>query len=164
MDGGEWLAFELSSGLTSDSGWISLDRNARWRSSIRRQSFQILQQEQYAHYEDNAFQSVAVAPVSTFSAEVDTSSYSFVRKQLNAGVLPQKDAVRVEEMINYFEYAWPAPKSSVVPFEPTVVVSDSPWGKGRKLVHIGIKGYEIERNEAPDANLVLLLDVSGSMN
>ncbi len=67
-------------------------------------------------------------------------------------------------MINYFDYAWPKPESSEVPFEPTVVVSDSPWGKGRKLVHIGIKGYEVERSAAPDVNLVLLLDVSGSMN
>jgi Ca-activated chloride channel family protein len=83
---------------------------------------------------------------------------------LNGGTLPQKDSVRVEEMINYFDYAWPVPESRKVPFEPTVVVSDSPWSKGKKLVHIGIKGYEIKRSEAPDANLVLLLDVSGSMN
>jgi Ca-activated chloride channel family protein len=87
-----------------------------------------------------------------------------VRRQLNAGLLPQKDAVRVEEMVNYFDYAWPAADSAKVPFKPTVVVSDSPWGKGRKLIHIGIKGYEIAREQAPDANLVLLLDVSGSMD
>jgi Ca-activated chloride channel family protein len=72
--------------------------------------------------------------------------------------------VRAEEMINYFEYAWPAARTRSTPFKPTVVVSDSPWNKGRKLIHIGIKGYDIERENAPDANLVLLLDVSGSMN
>ena len=119
--------------------------------------------DKFQHFEINPLKRVADEPVSTFSVDVDTASYSFARRMLNGGALPQKDAVRVEEMINYFDYAWPAPKSSAVPFEPTVVVSDSPWGKGRKLVHIGIKGYEIEPGSAPDANLVLLLDVSGSM-
>jgi Ca-activated chloride channel family protein len=120
--------------------------------------------DKFQHFEINPLKRAADEPVSTFSADVDTASYSFARRMLNEGSLPQKDAVRVEEMINYFDYAWPAPRSTQVPFEPTVVVSDSPWGKGRKLVHIGIKGYEIERAGAPDVNLVLLLDVSGSMN
>ena len=118
----------------------------------------------FEHFDSNPLQRVSEHPVSTFSADVDTASYSFVRAQLDRGVLPQKDAVRVEEMINYFDYAWPAARSRKTPFEPTVVVSDSPWGKGKKLVHIGIKGYEVDRESAPDANLVLLLDVSGSMN
>jgi Ca-activated chloride channel family protein len=120
--------------------------------------------DKFQHFEINPLKRVADEPVSTFSVDVDTASYSFSRRMLNAGSLPQKDAVRVEEMINYFDYAWPAPKTSTVPFEPTVIVSDSPWGKGRKLVHIGIKGYEVDRAEAPDVNLVLLLDVSGSMD
>ena len=119
--------------------------------------------DKFQHFEVNPLRRVADDPVSTFSVDVDTASYSFSRRILNGGSLPQKDAVRVEEMINYFDYAWPAPKSSAVPFEPTVVVSDSPWSKGKRLVHVGIKGYEIDRGEAPDANLVLLLDVSGSM-
>jgi Ca-activated chloride channel family protein len=79
-------------------------------------------------------------------------------------VLPQVDAVRAEEMINYFDYAWPVPESRDPPFKPTVTVTDSPWGEGKKLVHIGIKGYELPRYQRPDVNLVLLLDVSGSMN
>ena len=120
--------------------------------------------DKFEHFDLNAFKQVAEEPVSTFSADVDSSSYSFVRKQLNAGVLPQKDAVRSEEMINYFDYSWPAAESRERPFRPTVVVSDSPWGKGRKLVHIGIKGYELDARQRPDANLVLLLDVSGSMD
>jgi Ca-activated chloride channel family protein len=119
--------------------------------------------DRFQHFEVNPLLRVDDVPVSTFSVDVDTASYSFTRRMVNEGSLPQKDAVRVEEMINYFDYAWPAPKSRTVPFEPTVVVSDSPWGKGKRLVHIGIKGYELERSEAPDANLVLLLDVSGSM-
>jgi len=120
--------------------------------------------DKFEQFQVNSFKQVAEAPVSTFSADVDTASYSFVRRQLNSGRLPQKDSVRVEEMINYFDYAWPAATSAKAPFKPTVVVSDSPWDKGRKLVHIGIKGYEISRDQTPDANLVLLLDVSGSMD
>ena len=120
--------------------------------------------DKFEKFDVNPVKQVADEPVSTFSADVDTASYSFVRRQLNAGRLPQKDSVRVEEMINYFDYAWPAANSAKAPFKPTVVVSDSPWGKGRKLVHIGIKGYEISRDDAPGANLVLLLDVSGSMD
>jgi len=120
--------------------------------------------DKFEQFDVNPVKQVAEAPVSTFSADVDTASYSFVRRQLNSGRLPQKDAVRVEEMINYFDYAWPAATSAKAPFKPTVVVSDSPWGKGRKLVHIGIKGYEISQDQAPATNLVLLLDVSGSMD
>jgi Ca-activated chloride channel family protein len=121
--------------------------------------------DQFQTFELNPVQRVTPDNhTSTFSADVDTASYSFVRGELNDGVLPQKDAVRAEEMINYFDYSWPAARSRSAPFKPTVVVSDSPWNQGRKLVHIGIKGYEIDRDRAPDANLVLLLDVSGSMN
>jgi len=122
--------------------------------------------DKFEHFEVNSIKQPAIEAerVSTFSADVDTSSYSFVRKQLEQGHLPQKDAVRAEEMINYFDYAWPAADSREQPFRPTIVVSDSPWGKGRKLIHIGIKGYEIPANKRPDANIVMLLDVSGSMN
>jgi Ca-activated chloride channel family protein len=120
--------------------------------------------DKFEHFDLNPVRQVAQEPVSTFSVDVDTASYSFVRAQLNAGELPEKDAVRVEEMINYFDYAWPAAASRSAPFKPTVVVGDSPWSKHKKLVHIGIKGYEVDRGKAPDANLVLLLDVSGSMN
>ena len=120
--------------------------------------------DKFQHFDVNPVKRAAEEQVSTFSVDVDTASYSFVRRQLQAGKLPQKDAVRVEEMINYFDYSWPAADTRAQPFKPTVVVSDSPWTKGRKLVTIGIKGYEIPRGEQPDANLVLLMDVSGSMS
>jgi Ca-activated chloride channel family protein len=120
--------------------------------------------DRFRHFETNAVKRVTDEPVSTFSVDVDTASYSFVRRQLNAGTLPQADAVRVEEMINYFDYGWPVPESREQPFRPTVTVSDSPWSEGRKLVHIGIKGYALPASRHPDVNLVLLLDVSGSMN
>jgi len=118
----------------------------------------------FGHFESNPLKRVADAPVSTFSVDVDTASYAVVRRQINEGQLPPADAVRVEEMINYFDYAWPAATSRNQPFRPTIAVSDSPWSEGRKLIHIGIKGYELPVRQQPDVNLVLLLDVSGSMN
>jgi Ca-activated chloride channel family protein len=120
--------------------------------------------DKFAQFEINPVKRTVDAPESTFSVDVDTASYSFVRRQLNDGVVPPANAVRTEEMINYFSYDWPAAESRDQPFKPTVTVSDSPWNKGRKLVHIGIKGYEVPAKQRPDVNLVLLLDVSGSMN
>ncbi len=118
---------------------------------------------QFEAFASNAVKQVAVEPVSTFSIDVDTAAYGFVRRSLLAGRMPPKDAVRVEEMINYFPYAYPRPESAAVPFQPTVTVTPAPWKPTNKLVHIGIKGYEIAAKERPRANLVLLLDVSGSM-
>jgi Ca-activated chloride channel family protein len=103
-------------------------------------------------------------PVSTFSIDVDTASYSFVRRMINQGQLPPKDAVRVEEMINYFSYDYALPESKDEPFKPTVAVYTTPWNAETKLVHIGIKGHDIAKNTKPHSNLVFLIDVSGSMN
>ena len=111
----------------------------------------------------NPVKQVASEPVSTFSIDVDTASYSFVRRALNAGHLPPKDAVRVEELINYFPYAYPAPETAETPFKPTVTVMPSPWNAANKLVHVAIKGYDLKSTERPRANLVFLMDVSGSM-
>jgi Ca-activated chloride channel family protein len=120
--------------------------------------------EKFTSFEVNPVKRVADEPKSTFSIDVDTSSYSFVRRRLEEGALPTADMARTEEMINYFSYDWPGTSSRNQPFKPTVTVSDSPWNKGRKLVHIGIRGYELPARQRPDVNLVLLLDVSGSMN
>jgi len=113
---------------------------------------------------ENAFKIVREAPVSTFSIDVDTASYSFTRASLNRSVLPQPAAVRVEELINYFPYAYPAPASASEPFHTTVAVFPSPWSEGRKIVQIGIKGYAVQPATRPRANLVFLIDTSGSMN
>jgi Ca-activated chloride channel homolog len=113
--------------------------------------------------EVNPVKQVATEPVSTFSTDVDTASYAFVRRALNSGRLPPKDAVRVEEMINYFPYAYPGPDSIDVPFKPTVTVTPSPWNPSNQLVHVAIKGYDLKSTERPRANLVFLMDVSGSM-
>ncbi|MCC6780041.1 MAG: von Willebrand factor type A domain-containing protein [Hyphomicrobiales bacterium] len=113
---------------------------------------------------ENAFKVVREAPVSTFSIDVDTASYSFMRASLARNVLPQPASVRVEEMINYFPYAYPAPSSADEPFRTTVAVYPSPWSEGRKIVRIGIKGYAVQTATRPRANLVFLIDTSGSMN
>ncbi len=87
-----------------------------------------------------------------------------MRRQLNEGVLPPKDAVRIEEMVNYFDYDYAVPETKAQPFQPSVAVEPCPWKKGDKLIHIGIKGYDIPANEHPHSNLVFLLDTSGSMS
>lgn len=120
--------------------------------------------DKFEDFETSPIKVAKEEPVSTFSVDVDTASYGFMRRQLNQGVLPQKDAIRLEELINYFDYAYPLPETKEVPFKPSVVVTDSPWSVGKKLVHIGIKGYDIDPSEQPRSNLVFLLDVSGSMN
>lgn len=124
---------------------------------------QIYETEEYANAPINKIKLTSESPVSTFSIDVDTASYSLIRNQLNSGYLPPSDAVRVEEMINYFDYAYPLPTSESAPFKATTQVLDSPWNKDKKLVHIGIQGYDIDTSEKPDSNLVFLLDVSGSM-
>ena len=103
-------------------------------------------------------------PVSTFSIDVDTASYSFVRRSLKEGFVPQADTVRVEEMINYFPYDWKGPDSASTPFNSTVSVMPTPWNTDTKLMHIAIKGFDIKPTEQPKANLVFLIDVSGSMD
>ncbi|WP_075188290.1 vWA domain-containing protein [Teredinibacter haidensis] len=118
--------------------------------------------DRFEAFETNPIKRTSEEPVSTFSIDVDTASYSFVRRQLNHGLLPQKNAVRLEEMVNYFDYAYPQPNDRSEPFNRSVLVMDSPWHKQKKLIHIGIKGYEL--TEQPKSNIVFLLDVSGSMN
>lgn len=120
--------------------------------------------EEYSEYQRNKIVQVTDEPVSTFSADVDTASYSLARNQINRGLLPAQQAVRPEEFINYFNYDYPMAESKSQPFKPTVSVLDSPWNEGRKLIHIGIKGYDIEPEALPDSNIVFLIDVSGSMN
>ena len=119
--------------------------------------------DKFTSVAENAFKIVREAPVSTFSIDVDTASYSWVRASLNQNVLPQPAAVRSEEMINYFPYDYAAPRSAEQPFSTNVAVFPSPFREGRKLVRIGIKGYAINHAARPHANLVFLVDTSGSM-
>jgi len=119
--------------------------------------------EKYAHIEENKRKSVANEPVSTFSIDVDTASYANVRRFITGGHLPPEDAVRIEEMINYFDYSYEAPQDKTIPFKVTTELGPTPWNSGSYLLHIGIKGYQPVQAAQPARNLVFLIDVSGSM-
>lgn len=119
--------------------------------------------ESYNAIEENGFKDVMQSPLSTFSIDVDAASYSNMRRFLKNGQLPPKDAVRVEELINYFEYSYPNPDKNK-PFSITTELGDCPWNKNNKLVHIGLQGERISKENLPNSNLVFLIDVSGSMN
>jgi Ca-activated chloride channel family protein len=120
--------------------------------------------DKFADITPNRVKVVTEEPVSTFSVDVDTASYAFMRGALNRGVLPQKDAVRVEELINYFDYDYAAPVDRSVPFNAQLSVMPSPWNENRKLLGIGIQGFELPKTDAPQTNLVFLIDTSGSMD
>jgi len=119
--------------------------------------------EKYAHNDDNPVHRTSEEPVSTFSIDVDTGSYSNVRRMLTEGVRPPTDAVRAEEFVNYFDYNHPAPASREIPFRVTTELAPAPWNSKRQLLMIGIKGYDVPKAEIPPANLVFLIDTSGSM-
>jgi Ca-activated chloride channel family protein len=119
--------------------------------------------EAYDHIGDNPFILVSQDPRSTFSVDVDTASYSIVRRFLTGGTLPPKDAVRIEELVNYFRYDYASP-AGPEPFAVHMETASCPWKPDHRLVRIGIKGRELPRGERPPANLVFLLDVSGSMH
>ncbi|MGX4641601.1 vWA domain-containing protein [Massilia sp. SYSU DXS3249] len=102
-------------------------------------------------------------PVSTFSSDVDTASYAYVRRQLGAGRMPPPAAVRVEEMVNYFPYQYARPASRAQPFAVTTEVMPSPWKAGNQLLHIAVRGFDLDADTRPPMNVVLLVDVSGSM-
>ena len=119
--------------------------------------------EDYSPIMENGERDALISPLSTFSIDVDRASYSNVRRFLMNGQLPQADAVRVEEMINYFQYDYPVPGSDDPPFSVYTELADCPWNEERKLLHIGLQGKKAEREELPPSNLVFLMDVSGSM-
>ena len=119
--------------------------------------------DRFEEFDTNPVKVVVREPVSTFSIDVDTASYSFVRASLNDGLLPQKSAVRVEELINYFPYNYPPPSDRETPFAASVSVLSAPWNADNRLLHIGIRGYEVEDGAFGNSNLVFLIDTSGSM-
>lgn len=119
--------------------------------------------ENYAQIVANTVKQAMQHPVSTFSIDVDTGAYAVVRRHLNQGSLPPSNAVRIEELINYFDYEYPNPIDSDTPFFVSTEVSPSPWNADRHIVQIGLQGY-LPDQQRPAANLVFLIDVSGSMN
>ncbi|MFZ0598006.1 MAG: von Willebrand factor type A domain-containing protein, partial [Flavobacterium sp.] len=120
-------------------------------------------QEDYNTFIENAFESPKMAPLSTFSIDVDNASYTNVRRFINNGQAVPKDAVRVEEMVNFFKYSYPQPKDQN-PFSITTELSDSPWNAKNKVLKIGLQGKNIPTESLPASNMVFLIDVSGSMS
>src|SRR5690606_35414807 len=129
----------------------TMDRQEAWNT------------EEYDGITENIFHSALRKPLSTFSIDVDAASYSNIRRFINNGQRPPKDAVRIEEMINYFDYDYPQP-SGDHPFQIITEISRAPWNDAHKLVHIGLQGERIPTEDLPPSNLVFLLAVSGSMN
>jgi len=123
-----------------------------------------INRENYTHRDSNPLQLVSKQPVSTFSIDVDTSSYTNVRRMLNQGQLPPADAVRAEEFINYFDYDYTPPANRKQPFSVTTELAPAPWNAKRQLLLVGIQGYRVPAASIPASNLVFLIDTSGSMN
>jgi Ca-activated chloride channel family protein len=119
--------------------------------------------EEYDRIYENRFLKTTKNPLSTFSIDVDTASYANMRRFLTQGSLPYKDAIRIEELINYFTYDYPEP-AGTEPFSSTIEVSECPWNRDHKLLHIGLQAKKISLQQLPSNNLVFLLDVSGSMS
>ncbi len=118
--------------------------------------------DRFAHADANPVKLAAEDPVSTFSVDVDTASYAWIRRSLREGRMPDPASVRVEEMINYFPYDYPAPDSAETPFRVSTTLMDAPWAEGRQLLHIGIRGYQPAVR--PRAHFTFLIDTSGSMS
>ncbi len=119
--------------------------------------------EEYDEFEENSFELTKNQPLSTFSIDVDNAAYSNIRRMINNGQTVDKNAVRIEEMINYFKYSYPQAENNV-PFSINTEYSDAPWNPGHKLLKIGLQGRNIPTDKLPNSNLVFLIDVSGSMN
>jgi Ca-activated chloride channel family protein len=134
----------------ADSAWIASDGEG-------------FNTEAYARIVENPFLDVRQNPLSTFSIDVDTASYANMRRFLNQGALPPKDAVRIEELVNYFKYHY-APPADDAPFAVHAEIAGCPWAPKHRLLRVALKGREIDFNERPASNLVFLIDVSGSMD
>lgn len=126
-------------------------------------NYRVVQTEEYNNFSANRFQQALDVPLSTFSIDVDAASYSNTRRYINNGQLPPVDAIRTEEMLNYFTYDYPAPRGQH-PLSITTEVAATPWNPLHRLVHIGIKAKEIAKESLPPSNLVFLIDISGSMS
>ena len=165
----EWYAarqiapvISMEQDVAANSPAFSISAGAYRLDSIRAAS-EPVNRENYAHYDDNAVKRVREHPVSTFSIDVDTGSYANIRRMINTGRLPAHDAVRAEELINYFSYDYPVHAAKSDPFVLYKEIAVTPWNAHTHLLHIGIKAYDLPTDKLPPANLVFLVDVSGSM-
>jgi Ca-activated chloride channel family protein len=158
------ISGEMGAGTLGSGGHVSNRRYAVAppREALRSGPAAGFDSEAYAPIAENPFVAVKEHPLSTFSSDVDTASYSNARRFLNEGQLPPKDAIRVEEWLNYFSYSY-APPTGDAPIAIHTEVSDCPWQPAHRLVRIGIQSRPVEQAHVPPRNLVFLVDVSGSM-
>jgi Ca-activated chloride channel family protein len=165
QDGARAALAESRKWLERESETLSPDEITQYKLALKQVEITVPGTESYAHLHENPFRSVMSEPLSTFSIDVDTASYANVRRFIDQGQLPPPDAVRIEEMINYFPYTYekPAPDSKE-PFKAAIEVAGCPWNNAHRLARIAIKGKEIAHDKRPVSNLVFLIDVSGSMN
>ncbi|NNM23979.1 MAG: VWA domain-containing protein, partial [Flavobacteriaceae bacterium] len=154
------LGYAVSS-VSAES--VSRNMNNGVFGSVYGYSTPVSDNESYARIQENVFKRVTTAPLSTFSIDVDKAGYSNVRRMINNGQKVPVDAVKIEEMINYFNYDYGTPRGKH-PFSITTEMANSPWNKDAKLVRIGLKGRDVTTKNTPNSNLVFLIDVSGSMN
>jgi Ca-activated chloride channel homolog len=140
------------------------DTEEEEKTPVKPKSIKIeVDQEEYENFIENQFESPKTAPLSTFSIDVDNASYTNVRRFINNGQVVPKDAVRVEEMVNFFKYNYPQPQNEH-PFSINTDYNDCPWNSKNKIVRIGLQGKDIQTKDLPNSNLVFLIDVSGSMS
>jgi Ca-activated chloride channel family protein len=144
-------SFPAAAGVVNDAGYSFHRYNRNFNT------------EGYAPVNENGFKDVKNNPLSTFSIDVDNASYSNIRRFINGGQLPPADAVRIEEMINYFKYNYPEPGGEH-PFSVFTEMAACPWNQKHLLLQVGLRGKNIDKTSLPPSNLVFLLDVSGSMN
>jgi Ca-activated chloride channel family protein len=156
----EFSGNEATTADLSTEGWVNPADPADPR--MRRSEGRHMVREQYEAVAENPFLSAAKQPLSTFAIDVDTASYANVRRFLTQGMLPPPAAVRIEELVNYFRYDY-SPPTGRAPFAVHLESAECPWNGKHRLVRVGLKGKEIDRNERGASNLVFLLDVSGSM-
>ena len=130
-------------------GGVMMSRSAPYAQMAPQPMPGTVDRDRYEDVDANPIHQVAADPVSTFSIDVDTASYSNVRRFINEGRLPPRDAVRIEELVNYFDYDYPLPRTRAEPFSSTISVVPSPWAQGRQLLHVGLQGYNIHAARAP---------------
>lgn len=150
-------------GYMSPPGTPKLQREVGLGGGVKMEASVDFNTEEYSRIYENEFKDVSQNPLSTFSIDVDNASYANVRRFINNNQVPHKDAVRIEEMINYFTYDYPEPKG-LHPFTITTEIAVCPWNKDHKLIHIGLQGKRLNYEDLRPCNLVFLVDSSGSMS
>jgi Ca-activated chloride channel family protein len=170
-DTGEVTTENVLSPRSTNEGFLSAEKGVpegsstyHWNAIQQEEpiAFKDNNTEEYDKIQENTFKGAAQTPVSTFSIDVDNASYSNVRRYLEMDQMPPAGAVRIEEMINYFDYDYPQPQGKD-PFSINTEISTAPWNADHHLIHIGLQGKELAYNDLKSSNLVFLIDASGSM-